>query len=59
VEERPVDFVAEDWEGFGLGVVGEGVEEGLGEDSAGGVLGVAVRESVSNWLCFGDAVWEL
>jgi hypothetical protein len=42
VEERPVDFVAEDWEGFGLGVVGEGVEEGLREDGAGGVLGVAV-----------------
>jgi hypothetical protein len=40
VEERPVDFVAEDGEGFGLGVVGEGVEEGFGEDGAGGVWGL-------------------
>jgi hypothetical protein len=53
VEERPVDFVAEDGEGFGLGVVGEGVEEGFGEDRAGGVLGVAM---VGELLAIGSAM---
>lgn len=41
MEERTVDFVAEDGDGFGLGVVCEGVQEGFGDDGACGVLGVA------------------
>lgn len=41
MEEGPVDFVAEDRDGFGLGVVCEGVDERFGEDGASGVLGVA------------------
>lgn len=53
VEEGPVDFVAEDGDGFGFGVVCEGVEEGFGEDGAGGVLGVAGKfvsyESETGW----------
>ena len=43
MEEGPVDFVAEDGDGFGFGVVCEGVDEGFGEDGACGVLGVAGR----------------
>jgi hypothetical protein len=44
VEEGPVDFVAEDGDIFGFGVVGEGGHEGFGEDGAGWVLGVALGE---------------
>ena len=44
MEEGPVDFVAEDGDGFGFGVVCEGVGEGFGGDGACGVLGVAGRD---------------
>jgi hypothetical protein len=59
VEERAVDFIAEDGERLGLGVVGEGVEEGFGEDGACGVLGVAWEEGLVGFLVwFGDGGWD-
>ena len=44
MEKGPVDFVAKYGDGFGFGVVCEGVDEGFGEDGACGVLGVAGRD---------------
>ena len=44
MEEGAVDFVAEDRDGFGFGVVCQGVNEGFGEDGACRVLRVAGGE---------------
>lgn len=46
VEDGAVDFVAEDGDGLGGCEVDEVLEEGFGEDGAGGVVGVAGADAL-------------
>lgn len=52
MEEGAVDFVGQDGDGFGFGVVCEGVEEGLREDGACGVLRVAGGAGNVSMVCW-------
>ena len=50
VEEGPVDFVTEDGNGFGFGVVCQGVNERFGEDGTCRVLRVAGGKLLDMWV---------
>lgn len=50
VEDGAVDFVAQDGDGLGCGEVDEVLEEGFGEDGAGGVVGIAWGDTLVDVL---------